>query len=64
MSACRHRKTWLIAGGRWNWCWQCGALREMQNSDKGNFCFPVSDWQKPVGPKAQNPYGRVIGKRP
>src|SRR5690606_21383205 len=28
MEKCRHGSTWIIAGGFWEWCYVCGALRQ------------------------------------
>lgn len=38
---------WLIAGGYWMWCYQCGAIRPV--SAKG------ARWQKPSGVGGDNP---------
>ena len=44
----RHeRSMWLIAGGCWMWCYQCGAIR--RTSDYG------AKWEKPSGIGGENP---------
>ena len=44
----RHeRSMWLIAGGYWMWCYQCGAIRLA--SDHG------AKWEKPTGIGGENP---------
>jgi len=52
---CRHdRNSWLIAGGYWQWCFVCGALRPMKNL--GGNCFGSNGkWVKPTGNKKHNP---------
>lgn len=42
----RHRNCWIIAGGYWLWCYECGAVR--QNATKGT-------WTYPTGPGGRNP---------
>ncbi len=29
---CRHRDSWLIAGGNYEWCFRCGALRRCRET--------------------------------
>ena len=51
---CSHRKTWIIAGGYYEWCYSCGALRKMKLIE-GNAGAPASKWIRPVG-NGENPY--------
>lgn len=51
---CRHRGSWLLCGARWEWCYQCGALRRMAHVT-ANHVEPETFWQRPVG-EAENPY--------
>lgn len=44
----RHRKCWIIAGGYWLWCYECGAIRR-------NVPAGQDDWVYPVGAKGENP---------
>ena len=59
---CRHRKTWLIASGHYEWCYECGALRHMAVTPP-NHCRPAGRWAKPVGRDGENPY-KVFAKLP
>lgn len=54
---CKHSKTWLIAGGRIEWCYQCGAFRTLNELISGGsvvcsaWCSPSTDnpwdaWRK------------------
>jgi hypothetical protein len=55
---CRHeRNSWLIAGGYYEWCFVCGAIRRMRKI-KGmeNGVTADSKWCKPTGNKEDNPY--------
>lgn len=45
---CRHRTFWAL-GGVWLWCYRCGAL----------LCVG-GRWTRPVGPRGDNPAGRVF----
>jgi len=57
MKRCRHNKSWLIAGGYIEWCYQCGAIREMQRVDgKMNEVRPHTEWKRPAGSGGKNPY--------
>lgn len=45
----RHEQSmWLIAGGYWMWCYQCGAIR-------GNYKGAERRWEKPTGIGGINP---------
>lgn len=52
---CRHRQSWLIAGGVWEWCYCCGAIRRMKHI-RENAVAPDSTWVKPVGERGENPH--------
>ena len=49
---CRHRQTWFIADGRLEWCWRCGALREISRTLGDCVAMP---WVKPTA-TGTNPY--------
>lgn len=53
---CYHNSTWIIAGGRWEWCYRCGALREMRLVVNANGCTPITQWQRPTGNTGLNPW--------
>jgi hypothetical protein len=53
--SCRHRDSWLIAGGSHEWCYRCGALRQMRERGIGEV-VPISPWVRPVGPTGTNPF--------
>lgn len=57
MTRCRHHRSWLIAGGHYEWCAQCGALRPLVVAPAGNMCSldPARTW---AYPDAANPPGR------
>lgn len=52
---CRHRNSWLIADGAYEWCYECGAFRGMTHIDVAAIT-PRTPWCKPVGPNGENPY--------
>lgn len=58
MKPCRHRRTWLIAGGYHEWCYECGALRRMEVAPP-NSCYPVTRWTRPTGIGGDNPWPPV-----
>lgn len=43
----QHRRLWIIAGGAWLWCYECGAIRL-------NAAGPKR-WHVPTGPNGENP---------
>lgn len=54
---CRHRDSWLIAGGAYEWCYRCGAFRTLTAaSDGSNSVSSSSAWCYPVGPYGENPW--------
>ena len=55
MKACRHYGTWLIAGGNYEWCYCCGALRRMFESGIAQVSAKTQ-WTRPTGDKDNNPW--------
>lgn len=55
----RHRKSWLIAGGRLEWCYECGAFRPLHQIPP-NSCTPAGPWRVPTGIDGENPADRSI----
>jgi len=52
----RHdRSSWLIAGGYVEWCYQCGAWRQLVREHPGNVLRPAGPWNKPSGIGGSNP---------
>lgn len=54
----RHARTsWLICGGRAEWCYVCGAFRNLKPVDDrpGNVLVAASSWFKPSGNPDVNP---------
>lgn len=48
ISSCRHRANWLVALMHFEWCYRCGAMRQMKQT--GNAaCVPDSVWLRPIG---------------
>lgn len=54
---CRHRQSWLIAGGNYEWCYQCGAMRTCFESGIAQVS-PNSPWCTPTGPHGENPWAK------
>lgn len=52
---CRHRNSWLMSGGSWEWCYECGAVRRMFESGPAQVT-PLLDWCRPTGPRGENPW--------
>lgn len=52
---CRHRRTWLVAAGYMEWCYECGVFRTMEQTS-ATSCKPMSAWCVPVGAGADNPF--------
>lgn len=42
---CRHPRSWIIAGGHYEWCAQCGALRGLKMI-AATECQPRTGWVK------------------
>jgi hypothetical protein len=57
MERCRHERSWFIAGGWYEWCWECGALRKLRPSGV-NCSDVVSQWTRPIGKGGKNPLGK------
>lgn len=57
MQKCRHNSSWIIAGGHWEWCYACGALRELRKIAP-NGSVPYTQWVKPTGKPGNNPWDR------
>lgn len=55
MAKCRHNRTWVTGGGTHEWCYECGALRQMRHVG-ANGVTPYSYWVRPVGEGGENPY--------
>jgi hypothetical protein len=53
---CRHRDSWLIASGLYEWCYVCGSLRMMKLSMDESICGPATQWTRPTGDSLKNPY--------
>lgn len=52
---CRHRRSWLISGGAYEWCYQCGALRNTRETGIAQVT-PSSPWCRPTGANGENPW--------
>lgn len=52
--SCRHRKFWILSGGRLLWCYECGAVRRMTPTQVG--AIPRSQWCRPTGENGENPW--------
>ena len=52
---CRHNGTWLVAGGYIEWCYECGAIRQMRRVGENAFTNQ-GQWIRPVGVGGKNPY--------
>ena len=55
----RHeRSSWLICGGSVEWCYQCGAWRQLRRTASAT-CMPIpgpeGKWHKPSGIGGPNP---------
>lgn len=55
IAGCKHRGSWIIGGGSYEWCYCCGALRQMKQTGH-NSCAPDSPWCKPAGVRCENPW--------
>jgi hypothetical protein len=67
MRKCRHRKTWLLTSGHLEWCYECGAIRQMQPSKIMNATMPAigkngkkARFINPVGTGGDNPYEKLV----
>lgn len=51
----RHQRTsWLICGGYVEWCYQCGAWRQLKWVGANSFAA-AGKWTKPTGIGGANP---------
>lgn len=53
---CRHRNSWLLAGGLIEWCYECGAFRKMRRTNDLTILAVGSCWAYPVGRGNPNPW--------
>lgn len=52
---CRHeRNSWIIVGGYAEWCFVCGAFRNLKRISPSGLAA-ASEWFKPSGDKNVNP---------
>lgn len=59
----RHERTsWLIMGGHIEWCYVCGAYRQMEVSKTTNAVWPMikNGWHKPSGNPDVNPWKSTL----
>lgn len=58
---CKHRRTWIIGGGSHEWCYECGALRQMArvNPTDAVEVTAYSYWVRPTGEGGANPYEKM-----
>lgn len=62
MKRCRHSKMWIVCGCHLAWCYECGAIRQLQPSEMSNGCYTIGGWVRPVGAGGKNPWpGRFNG---
>ena len=61
MKRCRHRNSWLISGGSYEWCYSCGAIRTCQESGIAQVT-PTSPWCRPTGTD-DNPWAKWDARR-
>lgn len=52
---CRHGGSWFLMDARLEWCYRCGALREMRHTGPAQVA-PKTQWIRPVGPDGENPW--------
>mgnify|MGYP007128297235 CR=1 FL=1 len=54
---CRHHKSWFVAGGHIQWCYEFGAIRKLALVEgKTNVIKALGWWAKPTGKDGKNPY--------
>ena len=59
MVRCRHeRNSWIIACGRFEWCYVCGAIRRMKRVGD-NEIEAETKWKIPTGDHEVNPWPMV-----
>jgi hypothetical protein len=58
---CKHRQSWIIGNGSYEWCYQCGAFRGLkQQGPRENMLAPCSPWVHPTGIGGENPHDKWI----
>ena len=67
MAMCRHRKTWLLTSGHLEWCYECGAIRQMQPDKNIKMTSPAvgrdgkkAQFIRPTGGGGINPYNKLV----
>lgn len=53
-AVCRHRGSWIVGSGSYEWCYECGALRALMKVAP-NESQVISYWLRPVGVGGENP---------
>lgn len=62
---CRHYHSWILSGGRLEWCYECGALRKLKMlSNEPSVSAPDGPWVRPVGKNGPNPWEMFEEPRP
>lgn len=52
---CKHRRSWIIGNGSYEWCYECGAFRGLRVfGSSATALVPSSPWVHPTG----IPYGK------
>jgi hypothetical protein len=64
---CRHNKTWLLASAHIEWCYECGAIKQMQPSPVMNSTSArigadgrKARFIKPTGKDGGNPHEKLV----
>lgn len=52
---CRHNGSWIIGGGTYEWCYECGAFRSLVEAGIAQITV-TSPWCYPQGIGAENPW--------
>jgi hypothetical protein len=55
---CKHRTTWIVCGGFGEWCYVCGAYRQLKRLGP-NTSAPLTNWARPTGDPTVNPYEKM-----
>jgi hypothetical protein len=59
MERCRHeRNSWIVAGGRGEWCYVCGSYRGLELVGE-NIAKPRTAWIRPTGDRDDNPADKL-----
>ncbi len=59
---CRHRNTWILAGGSGEWCYVCGAYRGLSAWSGEIAHWPRTVWITPTGSPENNPADQLKRK--